>query len=210
MKLFGSATHLGSTPVEVPAVEEYYRQARYACGQLFVGNVVTSLTVNTFFNPSLWELVHQMIKAEVVMVPLPRDWEGKSYYEYFDKLLREDELMAVAIYRRAEPPAKNGASSSKKKWSYVYTAPPAKETHMQRGDRVICFGSAFKIREEDLEPLEDHQMDPVDGDEVVAIESPEDIAAAKAKAKAKKKPMPKLGPRGGAKDGDEVVAIESP
>merc|ERR1719215_824805 len=43
-----------------------------------------------------------MIKAEVVMIPLPRDWEGKSYHEYFDKLLREDQLMAVAIYRRAE------------------------------------------------------------------------------------------------------------
>merc|ERR1711988_764031 len=82
-------------------IDEYYRQARYACGQLFVGNVITSLTVNTFYNPSLWELVHQMIKAEVVMVPLPRDWEGKSYYEYFDKLLREDDLMAVAIYRRS-------------------------------------------------------------------------------------------------------------
>jgi len=73
---------------EPKLIDEYYRQARYACGQLFVGNVITSLTVNTFFNPSLWELVHQMISAEVVMVPLPRDWEGKSYYEYFDKLLR--------------------------------------------------------------------------------------------------------------------------
>merc|ERR1740117_2611334 len=87
---------------KINEINEYYRQARYATGQLFVGNVITSLVVNTFFNPSLWELVHQMIKAEVVMVPLPRDWERKSYYEYFDKLLREDELMAVAIYRRAE------------------------------------------------------------------------------------------------------------
>lgn len=156
VKLFGSATHLGATPVEVPAVEEYYRQARYACGQLFVGNVVTSLTVNTFFNPSLWELVHQMISAEVVMVPLPRDWEGKSYYEYFDKLLREDELMAVAIYRKSEAPHKEAARKGSKgakgrKWSYVYTAPPAKETHMQRGDRVICFGSAFKEKGEDVD-----------------------------------------------------------
>jgi hypothetical protein len=125
-----------------PAViEEYYRQPRYATGQLFVGNVVTSLVVNTYFNASLWELVHQMIKAEVVMVRLPSDWEGKSYYEYFDKLLREDELMAVAIYRRAS--AHKGKKAQQKKgrrWSYVFTAPPAKETHMQRGDKVICFG----------------------------------------------------------------------
>jgi hypothetical protein len=146
----------GSAPA--PQVTEYYRQARYACGQLFVGNVVTSLTVNTFFNPSLWELVHKMIEAEVVMVPLPRDWEGKSYYEYFDKLLREDQLMAVAIYRRAEAPGKdedgpaasnkrNLSKKSSKKWSYVYTAPPAKETHMQRGDRIICFGNAFKSKD---------------------------------------------------------------
>jgi len=93
-----------------------------------------------------------MIKAEVVMIPLPRDWEGKSYHEYFDKLLREDQLMAVAIYRRAEAPGKDEEGARKlnlsklksRKWSYVYTAPPAKETHMQRGDRVICFGNAFK------------------------------------------------------------------
>jgi hypothetical protein len=144
-----------------PQINEYYRQARYACGQLFVGNVITSLTVNTFYNPSLWELVHQMIKAEVVMVSLPRDWEGKSYYEYFDKLLREDELMAVAVYRRAEaksdsknPKAKNKGG---RKWSYIFTAPPAKETHMQRGDSVICFASAFKIRQEDLEIIEDKE-----------------------------------------------------
>jgi len=152
----------GKSEAVVPVIDEYFRQARYATGQLFVGSVVTSLTVNTYFNPSLWELVHQMIKAEVVMVPLPRDWEGKSYYEYFDKLLREDELMPVAIYRRADTSkegkvSKAAAAAAKKarKWSYVFTAPPAKETHMQRGDRVICFGSAFKIREEDLEVIEE-------------------------------------------------------
>merc|ERR1740117_1536263 len=141
---------------KINEINEYYRQARYATGQLFVGNVITSLVVNTFFNPSLWELVHQMIKAEVVMVPLPRDWEGKSYYEYFDKLLREDELMAVAIYRRSEAVHKEAARKGSKgakgrKWSYVYTAPPAKETHMQRGYRVICFGSAFKEKGEDVD-----------------------------------------------------------
>jgi hypothetical protein len=138
-------------------IDEYYRQPRYACGQLFVGNIITSLTVNTFYNPSLWELVHQMIKADVIIVPVSKDWEGKSYYEFFtQKLLQEDDLMGVAIYRRNQAGKKRKKGEApEKQWSYVMTGPAAKETHMMKGDRVICFSSAFKIKEEDLEIIEE-------------------------------------------------------
>lgn len=179
-----------------PQIDEYYRQARYACGQLFVGNVVTAMTVNTFYNPSLWELVHQMIKAEVVMVPLPRDWEGKSYYEYFDKLLREDELMAVAIYRNAETKDGKARKIKGRKWSYIYTAPPAKETHMQRGDRVICFASAFKLREEDLDV---HEKVEPPAPMIEDVKEPTVVAAASPvkDKKLKRKPMANRGGAGG-------------
>jgi hypothetical protein len=141
----------GTIEADHSKITEYYRQPRYACGQLFVGNIITSLTVNTFYNPSLWELVHQMIKAEVVMVPLPRDWEGKSYIEYFGKLLRDDDLMPVGIYRKSEAAHRSRRDYARyKKWSYVFTAPPAKETNMMKGDRVMCFSSAYRLREEDL------------------------------------------------------------
>jgi hypothetical protein len=190
---------------EASDITEYFRQPRYACGQLFVGNIITSLTVNTFFNPSLWELVHQMIKAEVVMVPLPRDWEGKAYYEFFDKLLREDDLMAVAIYRLSEADhgRKKKEKVSYKEWSYVFTAPPAKETHMLRGDRVICFGSAYKIREDDLEThevVEEIPSEPSTVQEEVVEEEVEDKKEKK-RARAKLKVPGKVAQPGGNKGG---------
>jgi len=183
-KLFGSGGP--------PPIDEYYRQARYATGQLFVGNVVTSLAVNTFFNPSLWELVHKMIKQHVEIVPLPREFEGRPYLDFFDKLIREDEVMPVAIYRRADIVTDNKKKATKgRKWSYIFTGPSAKETTMRRGDRAICFGSTFKFTEEDLEEL---QPEPIEAPE-------EEEKKAEAKPKAKRKPLPKLGAKPGASKG---------
>merc|ERR1711977_157346 len=83
------------------SVSEYFRQPRFACGQLFISNVVTSLVVNTFYNQSLAQLVGAMVGAHVKTVTVPREWEGKSYMEYFDYLLWEKHLMAIGIFRRA-------------------------------------------------------------------------------------------------------------
>merc|ERR1719161_1483634 len=84
------------------SISEYYRQPRFACGRLFVSNVVTSLVVNTFYNQSLAQLVGAMVSAQVSTVAVPREWEGKSYMEYFDYLLWEKQLMAIGIFRRAQ------------------------------------------------------------------------------------------------------------
>jgi len=84
------------------SVSEYFRQPRFACGQLFISNVVTSLVVNTFYNQSLAQLVQAMVGAHVKTVVVPREWEGKSYMEYFDYLLWEKHLMAIGIFRKAQ------------------------------------------------------------------------------------------------------------
>lgn len=86
----------------VEAVSEYYRQPRFACGRLFVSNVVTSLVVNTHFNPSLAQLIGAMISANIQMVKVSGEWEGKPYMDYFDHLLFERQLMSIGIYRKTE------------------------------------------------------------------------------------------------------------
>jgi hypothetical protein len=84
------------------SISEYYRQPRFACGRLFVSNVVTSLVVNTFYNQSLAQLVGAMVSAQISTVTVPREWEGKSYMEYFDYLLWEKQLMAIGVFRKAQ------------------------------------------------------------------------------------------------------------
>eukprot|EP00434_Breviolum_minutum_P013849 symbB.v1.2.012212.t1/scaffold833.1/size175488/2 len=165
-------------------VEEYYVQPRFAAGRLFAGGTTfASLAANTFYNPTLIDLVSTMVTTHIRMVKLPHSWEGKSYFELFDFLLWKEKLLAIGIYRTAEvttggddeedrgrhsgrhgskglplSPAGRHRSSggemtvrasrlsdskatNKKtvKVSFVYTAPPGKETAMMPGDKVICF-----------------------------------------------------------------------
>merc|ERR1719468_563520 len=79
----------------------YFRQARFASGQLFVGDVVTSLAANTFFNPSLCDLVSTMISADVLLLEVPPRWVGNPYIEYFSNLLWSKDLLAIGILREA-------------------------------------------------------------------------------------------------------------
>lgn len=162
-------------------LEEYYVQPRFAAGRLFAGGTTfASLAANTFYNPTLIDLVSTMVTTHIRMVKLPHSWEGKSYFELFDFLLWKEKLLAIGIYRTAEVTtggdeddedrrgSKQGLvvgqarrksllgssemavrasrltdskSSMKKtvKVSFVYTAPPGKETAMMPGDKVICF-----------------------------------------------------------------------
>mmetsp|Transcript_23393 Transcript_23393/g.53987 ORF Transcript_23393/g.53987 Transcript_23393/m.53987 type:complete len:1116 (+) Transcript_23393:63-3410(+) len=93
----------GHSPVEDEvantATKEYYRQPRFACGQLVISSVVTSLVANVFYNPSLSHLVTAMVDSNVVMETVPPEWAGKSYFEYFDDLLWNKALLPIAIYR---------------------------------------------------------------------------------------------------------------
>jgi len=125
-------------------VPDYYYQPRFASGQLFVGACVTSLAVNTYYNPSLYQLVRAMIASNVIMIKVPASWVGKSYFEFFDHLLWSQGLLSIAIFRRADPnqqPRYQGDDSDKKQFAFLYTAPPAKETTMLKTDRVMCFAA---------------------------------------------------------------------
>ncbi|CAK0866703.1 unnamed protein product [Prorocentrum cordatum] len=106
----------------------YYRTARYARGQLFVDTTLTSLAVNTFYNPSLCELVSAMISAPMSRWQVSTEWVTKSFFELFDHLLWVEQLLAVALFRE-----QGGVP-------YLFTAPPGKETTILTGDLVVCFG----------------------------------------------------------------------
>lgn len=143
--------------------DEYYRQQRYACGQLFVGTIVTSLVVNTYYNPTLCEMITAMIGTHTTMVRVPKAWVGKSYFEFFDYLLYTEGYMAIGIFRSVARRATNQRATpstatsdprnamdfdvswmqsinASRMTSYMYTAPPGKETTMLQSDRVVCFG----------------------------------------------------------------------
>eukprot|EP00913_Durusdinium_trenchii_P025177 g23636.t1 len=111
-------------------LEEYYVQPRFAAGRLFAGGTTfASLAANTFYNPTLIDLVSTMVtkrsqgftrasircvrsqvqvafvltpRTHIRMVKLPHSWEGKSYFELFDFLLWKEKLLAIGIYRTAE------------------------------------------------------------------------------------------------------------
>mmetsp|Transcript_110021 Transcript_110021/g.350445 ORF Transcript_110021/g.350445 Transcript_110021/m.350445 type:complete len:1056 (+) Transcript_110021:84-3251(+) len=125
---------------------EYFRSARYSSGQLFVDDVVTALMANTLYNPSLCDLVSSMIAASVTLVKVPLVWVGKSYLDFFVHLLWEKGSLALGLMRRgtekldATPASNYGmARSLRRNFSFVFTAPPAKETVLLETDRVICF-----------------------------------------------------------------------
>jgi len=138
--------------------EPFYLQPRFASGQMFCGSVVTSLVVNTFYNPSLSELVSSMISALVFILQVPNEWIGKSYFDFFDHLLVEENRLCVGILRRADPSqlgesgkliveeAQGDAPKQKRRYAFIYTAPPAKETTMTDTDRVLCFGVSERVQ----------------------------------------------------------------
>jgi len=159
----------GEEESDVDDVAEYQRHPRYASGQLFVADVLTSLVANTYYNPSLVDLVSTMVSANVETRKVPPKWIGKPYRDYFNFLLWDENLLGLAIIRRARErhgnrmakrqdglaiSAEHGVMEQNKaaggrsdgenvrRFVFVYTAPWAKETVLLESDRIICFAQA--------------------------------------------------------------------
>merc|ERR1719191_2570714 len=82
------------------AAAEYLRQPRYACGQLFVSSIVTSLAVNSFYNPSLAHMIEGMIDAQIVMVDVGKGWHREPFYDFYRHVLANRDLLAIGIFRK--------------------------------------------------------------------------------------------------------------
>lgn len=130
----------------------FYKQSRFACGTLFVSSTVTSLVVNTMYNPSLAMLVKELISAQYVLVPVPIECHGWSYHQFFERLLRGRDLISLAIVRRTDavvpeeddehvpPPGMNksqGWGKAAKVYRYVQTAPTA-NSRIVFDDQILC------------------------------------------------------------------------
>lgn len=125
---------------------DYFRQARFASGQLFVSSLVTSLVVNTLFNPSLALLVQEMVSAQVVITSAPKEYVGASYMELFKCFLLKQNLVALGLFRRSQSYAHDlgHPKTSVRKvldHHYMFTAPPAKDTTVEATDSILCIAA---------------------------------------------------------------------
>ncbi|KAF4717648.1 hypothetical protein FOZ63_011741, partial [Perkinsus olseni] len=55
-----------------------------------------------FYNPSLAQLVQQMISSRILMVILPTAWAGRSYLDLFQHLILDRNLLAIGLFRTTE------------------------------------------------------------------------------------------------------------
>ncbi|KAF4717649.1 hypothetical protein FOZ63_011741, partial [Perkinsus olseni] len=109
-----------------------------------------------FYNPSLAQLVQQMISSRILMVILPTAWAGRSYLDLFQHLILDRNLLAIGLFRTTEAasvrPTSAGAASTGtetrpntsssqesqyRSHSYVYTAPTAM-TLLVETDQILC------------------------------------------------------------------------
>jgi len=134
---------------------DFLRQPRFASGQLFVSSIVTSLAVNTYYNPTLAELIVAMIDAQIVMLEVGPGWHEECFYDYFMYVLNKRELLAIGIYRKTsvvstdtkKKTLKGGRRKQGAKTNshiklipdhYVYSSPAAKDTVLTSQDAVLC------------------------------------------------------------------------
>lgn len=130
----------------------FYKQPRFACGTLFVSSTVTSLVVNTLYNQSLAMLVKELISAQFLLEPVPIECHGWTYQKFFEHLLRNRDLVSLAIVRRTDAivPAEDDDNvpppgASKSGWGkpgavnhrYVQTAPSA-GSRIVFDDQILC------------------------------------------------------------------------
>lgn len=123
---------------------EYYRQARFASGQLFTPSIVTSFAASALCNPSLTSLIRSLLSANMLMVPVPNDWETRTYGDLFVWCLREKNILALGLWRAGKSSAsgqqerKESGDSGPVKHNYIFVAPSAVETRVLRSDRLLC------------------------------------------------------------------------
>jgi len=112
--------------------QDYYRSELFAGGRMFVGTALTSLAVNTFYNPSLHELVMTMLTCQICTVRVPKNWIGRSYRDLIDRLLWGENLLPIALFRRQNRDVPGP--------SFMYAAPCAMDTELDLEDVIVCFG----------------------------------------------------------------------
>ena len=106
------------------------------------------MVANSMYNPTLVSLVDAMIECPMMLIEVPKAWNGCKYQDFVLWLLRERELLAFALYRSA-----NGSQSAHTgdfldvtlpSHHFVYTAPPGGITVLVNTDRVVVTARDIK------------------------------------------------------------------
>merc|ERR1712032_106156 len=116
---------------------------RFMAGMVFVTSAMTAMLANTMHNSSLITLVDSLLRAPFLLLQVPVVWQGQSYADLCEWLLKHRNLLPLGIYRNSGSAAAVGAGgdiedgTKKASLYYMFTAPPAYVTVLDRSDRIL-------------------------------------------------------------------------
>lgn len=125
---------------EILETPDYAEHPRFMCGMVFVASSMTALVANTMHNHSLITLVGSLLESPFLLLHTPAVWQGQSYADLFEWLLKHRNLLALGVYRNSLSAADEEMTNSDKKKPSLYymsTAPPAYETIVNQSDRIL-------------------------------------------------------------------------
>jgi hypothetical protein len=132
---------------------DYAEHPRFMSGMVFVASAMTALVANTIHNRSLISLIDSLLASPFLLLQVPVVWQGQSYADLCEWLMKHRNLLALGLYRNSESAAANaagptmddGGNGRKPSLYYMFTAPPAYSTVLERTDRILAIAPADAI-----------------------------------------------------------------
>jgi len=87
--------------IEISAPEMVLDSSRFMAGRHCVTNLITSLVGAALYNPSMLRLTSDIMSASYLVINVPKKWHGSRFYNLFDHLLNEKNVMPIGIYRNS-------------------------------------------------------------------------------------------------------------
>lgn len=128
---------------EVLETPDYAEHPRFMCGMVFVASAMTTLVANTVHNHSLVHLVANLLDSPFLLLHVPFVWQGQCYADLCEWLMKARNLLALGIYRNSQPAGEGADGGRKPSLYYMYTAPPAYRTTVNRSDRILVICPAM-------------------------------------------------------------------
>merc|ERR1719498_2082537 len=114
---------------------DYSEHPRFMNGTVFVTSVMTALVGNTMHNRSMLTSVSALLQAPYLLLQVPHVWQGQSYADMCEWLIKNRNLLALGIYRNSNTALEeelNTVDNKRPSVYYMFTAPPAYKTTLNR------------------------------------------------------------------------------
>merc|ERR1712187_220822 len=95
-------------------------------GTIIASASMMSMIGNTLHNPSLLPLLEAIMRAPLLLLPVPDAMVRRSYMDLFQWLLNERNLLALGLYRNSH--ADPFWRRDEEMLFYTFTGPPAFDT----------------------------------------------------------------------------------